>query len=103
MANGQVDPASLEGDALMRWYRRTPQEIEDERHRNAAEAYNRFFYPTQYDQAAGTNDGTPNDQDSPADGARAAIGEDDGQATPWPSYDTASPIGPAPDPFAAAY
>jgi hypothetical protein len=69
MANGQVDPAKLEGKALMRWYRRTPEEIEAERRQAATDAYNRFFYPTQSDQAAGSDDGTADGQDSPANGA----------------------------------
>jgi len=64
MAYGQVDPASLEGEALMRWYRRTPQEIEDERRRAAADAYNRFFYPTRTSSAdVDLNDQTPQSGD----------------------------------------
>lgn len=31
MANGPIDPARLKGEALTRWYNRTPQEIEAER------------------------------------------------------------------------
>jgi hypothetical protein len=31
MANGQIDPARLKGDALTRWYDRTPQEIQAEK------------------------------------------------------------------------
>lgn len=31
MAFGQVDPARLEGEALRRWYLRSPDEIDDER------------------------------------------------------------------------
>jgi hypothetical protein len=103
MANGQVDPAKLEGKALMRWYRRTPEEIEAERRQAATDAYNRFFYPTQSDQAAGSDDGTADGQDPPANGAQAPIGDDDGQAAASPSYDTAPPVGPASSPFAAAF
>jgi hypothetical protein len=51
MADRPVDPAGLEGDALTRWYRRTPQQIAEERRRAAAEAYDRFFYPTPSDPA----------------------------------------------------
>jgi hypothetical protein len=43
MAFGQIDPARLEGDALTRWYLRSPAEIEDERRRAAAKAYDAFF------------------------------------------------------------
>lgn len=38
-----VDPASLEGDALARWYLRSPQEIEQERHAAEAQRYDAFF------------------------------------------------------------
>ena len=43
MAYGQVDPARLQGDALRRWYLRSPAEIEEERSNAAAQAYNNFF------------------------------------------------------------
>jgi hypothetical protein len=38
-----VDPASLEGDALTRWYLRSPQEIEQERQAAEAQRYDVFF------------------------------------------------------------
>ncbi|THD83270.1 MAG: hypothetical protein E7812_00305 [Phenylobacterium sp.] len=38
-----VDPASLEGDELEQWYRRSPQEIEDERQAAEAQRYRDFF------------------------------------------------------------
>lgn len=38
-----VDPASLEGDELDQWYRRLPQEIEDERQAAEAQRYRSFF------------------------------------------------------------
>jgi hypothetical protein len=38
-----VDPASLEGDELEQWYRRSPQEIEKERQAVAAQRYRDFF------------------------------------------------------------
>jgi hypothetical protein len=31
MANGQTDPARLKGEALARWYQRTPQQVQAER------------------------------------------------------------------------
>ncbi len=31
MAYGQIDPARLDGDALTRWYLRSPADIEEER------------------------------------------------------------------------
>ena len=43
MTFGQVDPARLQGEALRRWYLRTPDEIEAERAAAAEEAYNAFF------------------------------------------------------------
>ena len=46
MAFGQVDPARLEGEALRRWYARSPDEIDDERKRAAATRYDSFFSPT---------------------------------------------------------
>jgi hypothetical protein len=43
MAYGQVDPARLQGEALRRWYLRTPDEIEGERAAAAERAYDAFF------------------------------------------------------------
>jgi len=43
MAFGQIDPARLEGDALNRWYLRSPAEIEEERRQAASRAYDAFF------------------------------------------------------------
>jgi hypothetical protein len=43
MAFGQVDPARLEGEALRRWYLRSPDDTEDERKRAATMAYDNFF------------------------------------------------------------
>lgn len=42
MTFGQVDPARLQGEALRRWYLRTPDEIEAERAAAAAQAYDAF-------------------------------------------------------------
>jgi hypothetical protein len=43
MAFGQIDPARLEGDALTRWYLRSPADIEEEKRQRAEQAYNAFF------------------------------------------------------------
>ncbi len=45
MASGQIDPARLEGDALRRWYLRSPTDIEQERRQVATQAYKSFFTP----------------------------------------------------------
>lgn len=44
MPDGSIDPGSLEGDALTRWYLRSPAEIEQERQAAAAKRYQDFFY-----------------------------------------------------------
>jgi hypothetical protein len=43
MAYRRVDPAKLEGEDLDIWYRRTPDEIEEERRLRADEAHEEFF------------------------------------------------------------
>ena len=43
MAFGQIDPARLEGDALTRWYLRSPADIEAEKRQAANAAYDAFF------------------------------------------------------------
>lgn len=43
MAYRRVDPAELEGEELETWYRRTPDEIEEERRLRADQAYDEFF------------------------------------------------------------
>jgi hypothetical protein len=94
MAYGRVDPASLEGDALTRWYRRTPQEIEMERRQAATDAYNRFFYPTHPDQTLAPNDAASDDQNSPSDGGKAPTVENSGQADPGTGYGAAPWVAP---------
>lgn len=47
MAHGQIDPARLEGDALNRWYLRSPADVEAERSRAADRAYREFFAPSE--------------------------------------------------------
>jgi len=43
MVRRQVDPAQLSGEALAEWYRRTPDEIADERNQREQEEYEAFF------------------------------------------------------------
>ena len=43
MAYGQIDPARLNGDALTRWYLRSPADIEQEQRAAAAQKYDSFF------------------------------------------------------------
>lgn len=43
MPDSPIDPASLEGDALTRWYQRSPAEVEQERQAAEAQRYNAFF------------------------------------------------------------
>lgn len=57
MPNGSVDPDSLGGDALDRWYRRTPDEIEQERLAAAQQRYDQFFNPSVSATAGGQGSG----------------------------------------------
>ncbi|MEO8115175.1 MAG: HNH endonuclease signature motif containing protein [Phenylobacterium sp.] len=43
MPNRAIDPASLQGDALTRWYQRSPWEIEQERQAAEARRHDDFF------------------------------------------------------------
>ena len=43
MAYSQIDPARLDGDALTRWYLRSPADIEQEKREAASRAYDAFF------------------------------------------------------------
>lgn len=73
----------------MRWYRRTPQTIADERRRAAADACDRFFFPTRSDQSLGSDPATQDDQDSSADGVQASTSQDNGQANAWAGFGAA--------------
>jgi len=55
MPNGPVDPATLEGDDLVRWYQRSPWDVEQERQAARRQQYYDFFgvSPT------GSDGGTP--------------------------------------------
>lgn len=43
MAERQIDPSRLQGEALKRWYLRSPQNLEQERQAAAAQRYDDFF------------------------------------------------------------
>ena len=63
MPDRQVDPSRLEGDALARWYRRSPQEIEQERMGARTQAYDAFFAPARIGQVGrptAANSSAPN-------------------------------------------
>jgi hypothetical protein len=51
MAYRRVDPAALAGEELDIWYRRTPDEIEEERRLRADEAYQEFFGDGRWQEA----------------------------------------------------
>lgn len=87
MAFGQIDPARLQGEALRRWYLRSPAEIDEERRGAAHRAYRAFFS----DPSSGpTPEPTqPRDQrNSPTDAGhlvRSASGENRWRADRTPS------------------
>jgi hypothetical protein len=58
MPRTSVDPASLEGEALRRWYLRTPDQIENERWAAADRNYETFFRPLA-DKGAAASAGAP--------------------------------------------
>ena len=43
MPNGPVDPSTLEGDDLIRWYQRPLWQVDQERRAAAAQRYADFF------------------------------------------------------------
>lgn len=60
MPDGSIDVGSLEGDALTRWYLRSPAEIEQEREDAAAKRYQDFFSrPSGADPDAGFSGEAP--------------------------------------------
>jgi hypothetical protein len=71
MAYGQIDPARLAGEALTRWYLRSPADIERERKAAAAQNYDDFFGGV--DRTANPQDGTSIEQSSSdLDGTQSA-------------------------------
>lgn len=73
MAFGQIDPARLEGEALRRWYLRSPQEVEEERRANKARAYDAFFLRSGHGQGLAPQ-GRRVGLDAEADVSRAGEG-----------------------------
>lgn len=63
MALGQIDPARLEGEALRRWYLRSPADVEEERRERFARSYKTFFSPPTV---------SPNSEDGPERGEEAS-------------------------------
>lgn len=61
MAFGQIDPARLYGDALTRWYLRSPADIEQERQAAAAARYDAFFGGSGEREQAGDEPASSND------------------------------------------
>ncbi len=43
MANRQLDPTHLQGEALQHWFRRSPEDVDRERQAEAAKRYRAFF------------------------------------------------------------
>lgn len=56
MAFGQIDPARLDGEALKRWFLRSPSQIEEERRGTTTRAYDAFI--SQPDGSQQTDNGT---------------------------------------------
>lgn len=52
MAFGQIDPARLEGDALRRWYLRSPAEIGEERQQALSHTHDAFFSSRNDDESS---------------------------------------------------
>lgn len=67
MAFGQIDPARLEGDALTRWYLRSPADIEEEKRRAANAAYDAFFSQPEDPQSDGGPEPAPMPAAAPDD------------------------------------
>jgi hypothetical protein len=89
MAYGQIDPARLEGDALTRWYLRSPTDIEQERQGAAAQSYDDFFGRT--DEAPDQRDGASINP-SPAQGGLGnwGAGASPSYAVYRPDHDSAN-------------
>ena len=93
MPYDQLDPSDLEGDALRRWYQRSPAEIDQERQAARTQQYNDFFGgprtsepsagdPTQPSQSnSWDEDVAPSSQEEIASGSDPF--SDDAQAGPF--------------------
>jgi hypothetical protein len=58
MADRQIDPARLRGEALRKWYLRSPAEIEQERQAADAQRHNDFFGADRTDSSPGFSSST---------------------------------------------
>jgi hypothetical protein len=63
--DGSIDVGSLEGDALTRWYVRSPAEIEQERQAAAAKRYQDFYGPSGTDPDPGFSREIPSVDNDP--------------------------------------
>lgn len=85
MTYGQVDPARLEGEALRRWYSRSPAEIRDERTAAVVRRYDEFFLA-----ANGAWHGTGEGRDAPSSiHERGSVDLDNFRRSQWPGRDRA--------------
>lgn len=103
MPERQIDPARLEGEALRRWYLRSPDEIEQERRASQDQRYQTFFGANQSRSEDAGSSPAPTrqmaalDEDvlwiaNGRDGYRAVRrGADDFQATLQPAQDAGYP------------
>jgi hypothetical protein len=89
MPNNPVDPASLEGDDLVQWYRRSPWQVDQERQALQRKQYNDFF---------GVPDNASGDSSGFAGSTSEQHGED-GQGQPSGTNPTAPPSPPSRNPF----
>lgn len=59
MADRQIDPARLQGEALRKWYLRSPQDLERERQRTATQRHTDFFSSPAHDPGSSLGLVTP--------------------------------------------
>jgi hypothetical protein len=79
MPNGPVDPSALEGDDLVRWYRRSPWDINQERQAAQREHYNQFFGVNPVASESGRQQADESDDDG---GPPSSNGGSDQQKAP---------------------
>lgn len=89
MPNSPVDPATLGGDDLVQWYRRSPWDIAQERQAARRQQYNDFFGI----DPIGSDDGDAMDEDAPEESANDVDSGD--QSSPQTSFPAPS-FGPIP-------
>lgn len=84
MPDGPIDPATLEGDDLTRWYLRSPEEIEQERQAAAAQRYRSFFGQAEPDPGVASQPPAPLGTVDPAiDRGRNAPAKDTDHSISW--------------------